>query len=73
MSSYRSVTGSSPSRALPALEGSLRNLTSETIDVRSACLTGRFGYRITTDVAGTLHLSDGRTIRLHPGTNTGVV
>ena len=56
-----------PAEAL--LEGTLRNVASETIDLGAACLGKRFAYKITSDGPATLRLSDGRSIALHEGVN----
>ena len=70
-SSERVRTGT---RNLPAealLEGSVPNAGLLRVDVARACLRGGFDHRITSDGPAVLRLSDGRSLSLVKGLNTG--
>ena len=65
-------------KALPertALEGSLKNVSSLTVDAGATCLgDGALSYKITTDGPATLTLSDGRTVAFDgAGTHSGTL
>lgn len=62
------VEGFSPD---PRMTGTLANVASLAIDVDQTCLTGAFDYTITSDGPARVRLSDGRTIDLVAGENTG--
>jgi predicted esterase len=72
-SDFRRQTGL---KALPrraALEGSLSNVASLTVDAGATCLSDKaLSYSIKTDGPATLRLNDGRTLKLPAaGTHTG--
>jgi predicted esterase len=74
-SDFRKQTGL---KALPkrdALEGTLSNVASLTVDTGPTCLKGKtLTYAITTDGPATITLSDGRTLSFDtPGKHTGTV
>jgi len=74
-SDFRKRTGS---KALPrrqALEGSLKNVASLTVDAQATCLgDGPLTYKLTTDGPATLRFSDGRSLRLDgAGTHSGTL
>jgi dienelactone hydrolase len=69
-SDYRRRTGTKPLAKRAAIEGTLKNVASLSIDTRATCLgDGPVAYKITTDGPATLTLSDGRAVRL-PGAGT---
>ena len=56
-----------PHAPAPKLTGSLRGVSSVTVDAEDACLTGEpIQVAVTTDVPATLRLSDGRAFELSP-------
>jgi len=73
-SDFRHATSQRPIVKRAALEGTLTNVSSLTIDARATCLDdGALAYRITTDGPATLTFSDGRRLSLdaaglHAGT-----
>lgn len=56
-----------------ALTGRLDNVSTATVDVAAACLSGPVVYDLTTDGPVTLRFSDGRVLRLAGGRATGVL
>jgi dienelactone hydrolase len=74
-SDFRRRTGTKALARRPAIEGTLKNVASLTVDAGATCLAdGPVAYRITTDGATTLVLSDGRTITApKAGTYTGTL
>jgi dienelactone hydrolase len=69
----RTATKALPRRA--ALEGTLRNVASLTVDSTATCLAaGALSYKLTTDGPATLRLSDGRTLAITgAGTHAGTL
>ena len=73
-SDYRTITGTEPMERKDLLTATLRNVRSLRIDAGAACLTDkRFKYEIQSDGPATIRLSDGRTISVEKGKNTGSV
>src|SRR3954452_10375959 len=64
-SDFRKRTGSKALARRDALEGSLKNVASLTVDAQATCLgDGALTYKLTTDGPATLRLTDGRSLRL---------
>jgi len=64
-SDFRKVTGSRPLPRRAALEGTLKNVASLSVDSGATCLDdGPVAYKVTTDGPTTLTLSDGRSVDL---------
>ncbi len=66
-------TGGRRLRAAQLLEGTLTGVGSATLDLGGACLRPGAAYRLTSNAAAELHLSDGRTVHLPAGTTTGTL
>lgn len=71
VSSERLRTGTRTLAPEARLTGSVRNVASARLDIGQACLRGAFDYSVSSDGPATLRLSDGRTLSLRKGLNTG--
>ena len=73
VSTEQRVTGTRTLAPAALLAGTLENVGSLRVDAAATCLTRAFDYRITSDGPAVLRLSDGRSLRLTKGLNTGRV
>jgi predicted esterase len=74
MSDFRRQTGLTALPQRAALEGSVRNVASLTVDASATCLTGALAYKVVSDGPATIAFSDGRSLRFGgAGTHTGTL
>ncbi|QHS09336.1 alpha/beta hydrolase [Sinimarinibacterium sp. NLF-5-8] len=72
VSTLQRISSSAPVPARAALEGTLANVQSLTLDADATCLRGQaIAYRIQSDAPARISLSDGRALDLLAGENQG--
>src|SRR4051812_41806153 len=74
-SDFHRQTGTTPLERRSALEGTIKNVKSVTVDAKATCLAGEaVSYKLTTDGPASVVFSDGRSIELpKAGTFTGTL
>ena len=73
-SDFRQQTGTKALAKRTAIEGTLGNVSSLTIDSAATCTADKaLDYRITTDGPVTISFTDGRTLSLRKGTQSGTL
>src|SRR4051812_33453498 len=74
-SDFHRQTGTTPLEKRSALEGTIKNVKSVTVDAKATCLAGEaVSYKLTTDGPASVVFSDGRSIELpKAGTFTGTL